>query len=168
MNESLGGKGLHSQLLPEGKGLDLSKGGSPLPSGREPPPPFPLEVPPNAAWTERFWRLCLGESVSHSVVSDSLRILWTVYPTRLLCPWDFPGRNTGVGCCALLQGIFPTQRLNPGALRFRQIVYRLSQLKDVWVITLKSPCYAWLLSRVQLFVMLWTAVHQAPLSLGIL
>ena len=32
-----------------------------------------------------------------------------LYPTRLLCPWDFPGKNTGVGCHFLLQGIFPTQ-----------------------------------------------------------
>ena len=32
--------------------------------------------------------------------------------TRLLCPWDSPGKNTEVGCHALLQGIFPTQRLN--------------------------------------------------------
>ena len=85
---------------------------------------------------------CLGESVSHSVVSDSLWTLWTVYPTRLLCPWEFPGKNTGVGCCALLQRIFPTQSLNPGPLHFRQILYHLSQLKDVWVITLKSPCCA--------------------------
>ena len=30
----------------------------------------------------------------------------------LLCPWDSPGKNTGVGCHALLQGIFPTQRSN--------------------------------------------------------
>ena len=30
----------------------------------------------------------------------------------LFCPWDSPGKNTGVGCHALLQGIFPTQRLN--------------------------------------------------------
>ena len=29
------------------------------------------------------------------------------------CPWDSPGKNTGVGCHALLQGIFPTQGLNP-------------------------------------------------------
>ena len=29
-------------------------------------------------------------------------------PTRLPCPWDSPGKNTGVGCHALLQGIFPT------------------------------------------------------------
>jgi len=32
---------------------------------------------------------------------------------RLLCPWDFPGKNTGVGCHFLLQGIFLTQELNP-------------------------------------------------------
>ena len=32
--------------------------------------------------------------------------------TRLLCPWDCPGKNTGVGCYALLQGIFPTQEMN--------------------------------------------------------
>ena len=31
---------------------------------------------------------------------------------RLLCPWDSPGKNTEVGCHALLQGIFPTQESN--------------------------------------------------------
>ena len=38
-------------------------------------------------------------------------------PARLLCPWYSPGKNTGVGCCALLQGIFPAQGLNPCLLR---------------------------------------------------
>ena len=33
-------------------------------------------------------------------------------PTRLLCPWDSPGKDTGVGGHALLQGIFSTQGLN--------------------------------------------------------
>ena len=47
-------------------------------------------------------------------------------PTRLLCPWDSPGKNTGVGCHFLLQGIFLTQGLNPGLLQCRQILYRLS------------------------------------------
>ena len=37
-------------------------------------------------------------------------------PTRLFCPWDFPGKNTGVGCHLLLQGIFPTQGSNPRLL----------------------------------------------------
>ena len=36
--------------------------------------------------------------------------------TRLLCPWDSLGKNTGMDCHALLQGIFPTQGLNPHLL----------------------------------------------------
>uniref|UniRef100_A0AC11E3T0 Uncharacterized protein n=1 Tax=Ovis aries TaxID=9940 RepID=A0AC11E3T0_SHEEP len=39
---------------------------------------------------------------------------------------DSPGKNTGEGCHALLQGIFPTQGLNPGLPHCRQILYRLS------------------------------------------
>ena len=38
---------------------------------------------------------------------------------------DFPGKNTGVGCHALLQGIFPTQGSNPGLLHCRWILYHL-------------------------------------------
>ena len=40
--------------------------------------------------------------------------LWPhgLQPARLLCPWDFLGKTTGVGCHALLQGIFPTQGSN--------------------------------------------------------
>ena len=41
---------------------------------------------------------------------------------------DSPGKNTGVGCHALLQGIFPTQGLNPGLPHCRQILYGLSWL----------------------------------------
>ena len=39
--------------------------------------------------------------------------LWTVALPRLLCPWASPGKNTGVGCHFLLQGLFPTQGSNP-------------------------------------------------------
>ena len=35
-------------------------------------------------------------------------------PTRLLCPWDSPGKSAGVGCHSLPQRAFPTQGLNPG------------------------------------------------------
>ena len=50
-------------------------------------------------------------------VCESLSRVWLfvaqgLYPARLLCPWDPPGKNTGVGCQDLLQGIFPTQGLN--------------------------------------------------------
>ena len=51
---------------------------------------------------------------------------WTVACTRLLCPWDFPGKSIRVGCHFLLQGIFPTRGLNPGLLHCRQTLYHLS------------------------------------------
>ena len=65
------------------------------------------------------WRLGLGGGgwviivaclLSHSVMSDSLRF-YGLEPARLLCPWDFPGKSAGAGCCALLQRIIPTQEL---------------------------------------------------------
>ena len=46
-----------------------------------------------------------------SVVFDSLQS-HGLLPARLLCPWDSPRKDTGVGCHDLLQGIFPTQGLN--------------------------------------------------------
>ena len=46
-----------------------------------------------------------------SVLSNSLRP-HVLQPTGLPCPWDFPSKNTVVGCHALLQEIFPTQELN--------------------------------------------------------
>ena len=49
---------------------------------------------------------------------------WIVAST-LLCPWDLPGQNSGVGSYSLLQGIFPTQGLNLGLLHGRQILYFL-------------------------------------------
>ena len=42
-----------------------------------------------------------------SVVSNSSSP-YGLWPTRLLCPWDSPGKNVGVGCHVFLQGIFPT------------------------------------------------------------
>ena len=49
-------------------------------------------------------------------MSDSLQP-YGPQPARFLCPWDSPGKNTGVGCHALLQGIFPTHGWNPCLLR---------------------------------------------------
>ena len=65
-----------------------------------------------------------SESVSGSVMSDSLQLHGQ--PTRLLCPWDFPGKNTGTSCHSFLQGIFLSQEWNPGLLDCRQILYHLS------------------------------------------
>ena len=52
---------------------------------------------------------------AHSVVSNSLQLHG---PTRILCPWDFSGKNTGIGCRFLLQGISPNQGPKPHLLHF--------------------------------------------------
>ena len=56
-----------------------------------------------------------------SVLLDSVT-LWTA---RLLCPWDSPDKNTGVGSLSLLQQIFLTQELNLSLLHCRWILYQL-------------------------------------------
>ena len=60
--------------------------------------------------------------------------------TRLLCPWNSPGKNTGVGCHSLLQGIFPTQEQNLGLLHCRQILHLLSPntMKSVQLLSMVS------------------------------
>ena len=60
--------------------------------------------------------------LSHSVVSNFVTP-WTVSCQALLVCGDSPGKNTGVGCRALLQGILPTQGSNPGFPHYRQILY---------------------------------------------
>ena len=67
----------------------------------------------------------LSSSVSRSGVSDSLQ-RHGLQSSKHLYPWDFPGKNTGVGCHFILQGIFLTQESNPGLLQCRQILYCLS------------------------------------------
>ena len=62
--------------------------------------------------------------ISH-FVSNSLRP-YRSQPARFLCPWDSPGKNTGVGGHSLFQGFVPTQGLNPGRLHCRHILYCLS------------------------------------------
>ena len=47
-------------------------------------------------------------------------------PTRLLCPWDFPGKSTGVGSHSHLHGIFLIQGLNLSLLHCRPILLPLS------------------------------------------
>ena len=59
-------------------------------------------------WFSHHWLM-----FSCSFVSDTL-LPFRLLPARLLHPWDFPGKNTGVGCHFLLQEIFPTQKSNPG------------------------------------------------------
>ena len=77
--------------------------------------------------------------VCHSFVSDSLRP-HGLQPTRFLCPWDPPGKNTGVGCHFLLQGIFLTQGQNLGLQNCRHILYCLSYREVPFISTPMLKC----------------------------
>ena len=46
----------------------------------------------------------------------TLLLLHGLWPRQVLCPWNFPGKNTGLGCKFLLQGIFPSRGSNPHLL----------------------------------------------------
>ena len=107
--------------------------------------------------------------------------LWPhgLQPTRLPCPWNFPGKNTGIGCLFLLQGIFLIQGLNLCLLHFlhwqvdsltldsklhvivhyeHPLYSAKSQQRIVFAVVVQS------ISHVQLFTTPWTAACQAPLS----
>ena len=62
-----------------------------------------------------------------------VQLFATPRTARVFCPWDFPGKNTGVGFYLFLQGIFPTQGSNPGLLHCRQIAYWLSHQGSPYV-----------------------------------
>ena len=69
---------------------------------------------------------CCLASISCPTVLRSREL----YLTRLLCPWDFPGKNTGGGCHFLPPGIFMTQGLNPHLLLWQAGSLPLSHLRS--------------------------------------
>ena len=76
--------------------------------------------------------------LNRSVESSSLQPRG-LYPTRLLCPWDFLGKNTGVGCHFLLQGIFPTQGSDLCLLLGRRVLYHCA----TWETNLSASALPW-------------------------
>ena len=85
------------------------------------------QAPPSMGFSrQEYWSGVPSPSpLSRPVVFNSL---WVhgLQPTRLLSPWNSPGKNIGVSCHFLLQGIFPTQELSLGLLHCRQSLYCLS------------------------------------------
>ena len=73
--------------------------------------------------------------LSCSVISHFFVTSWTVACQAPLCMGILQHKSTGVGCHALLQGIFPTQGSNPGLLHCKQILYHLSHQGSPCVLT---------------------------------
>ena len=74
-------------------------------------------------------------------VAQSIQLFatpWTI-TARLFCTWNSPGKNTGVDCHALLQGIFLTQRNNQCLLHCRQILYQESPSRPLVTREIKLP-----------------------------
>ena len=94
---------------------------------------------PLLSLTPHIQSISKSSSCTFKTHTDSHRFSLCVCLTLwLLCPWDFPNKDTGVSCHFLLQGIFPTQRSNPGLLHCRLILYQLSY-KESPIVSWFSP-----------------------------
>ena len=84
-----------------------------------------MECPPIWTWAVLF--SCLKVKVLVALLCPALcHLMDCCLPDS--CPWEYLGKNTGVGCHFLLHGIFPTQESNQNLLHCRQILYHLSHL----------------------------------------
>ena len=63
-------------------------------------------------------KICLTIAAAAAKLLSRVRLFLT--------PWNSLGQNTGVGNLSILQGIFPTHRLNPGLPHYKRILYQLS------------------------------------------
>ena len=102
--------------------------------------------------------------VSCSVMRNSFQS-HDLQPTRLLCPWNFSGNNTGVGSHSLFKGSFqPRNCTHVSCISCiaGKFFYCLNhQRSPLWRFSSVQS-----LGRVQLFVTPWTAAHQASLSIA--
>ena len=95
-------------------------------------------------------------------MSDSL---WPhgLEPIRLLCPWDFPGKNTRLGSHSLLQGIFVAQGFNPGVLHYRHILHCLSPQASPVPLISNAPQgnHIWCIIFMVCMVYIWHHIYGA-------
>ena len=100
-------------------------------------------------------------------------------PHGLYSLWNSPGQNTGVVSLSLLQGIFPTQGLNPGLLHCRQILYQLShkgspkgkqkqensrKISTSASLTMLKPLTVWITTNCGKFLKRWEYPTTLPVS----
>ena len=88
--------------------------------------------PPSWAWIPFFMLpgfTCSSHWCYCSVTQSCPILSWShgLSPARLLCPWDFPGKNTGAGCHSLLHGLFLTHGLSLRLLHWQVDCLPLSQ-----------------------------------------
>ena len=94
-------------------------------------------MPIATTWTD-LERIMLSEILQAEedkfcTISLIVKVLATqscpILSDPMVCSWNSPGKNTGVGFHSLLQGVFPTEGSNLGPLHCRQVLYHLSYPK---------------------------------------
>ena len=108
-------------------------------------------VLPKTKWK---WKL------SHSVVSNFLHPMDCSLPGSH--PWDFPGTSTREGCRFLLQGVFPTQGLNPGLPLYslsrqgnpKTKYYKSIDISKLLIILVSSPTHPPIFNILPIFLFL--------------
>ena len=113
-----------------------------------------------------------SERVSRSVMSKSLQ-LYVQQPARLLCPWNSPGKDAGVGSHSLLQEILLTQGSKPGLPHCRYVLYHLSHQGSPCIYStchlLNNKCQQSLVTLPVHYYSLWTfpPQHMADPSISV-
>ena len=100
------------------------------------------------------------KSLQHCV-----RLFVTLRTAALLCPWDFPNKNTGGDCHALLQGIFLTQESNLCLLCLPELAGKFFTSSATWEAL--SKCVSVSCSVMSDSATPWTVARQAPLSMEV-
>ena len=102
-----------------------------------------------------------------------VRLFVTPWTARFFRLWDFPGKNTGVACNFLLQGIFPIQGSNPGLLHCRQTLDHLSHLGSLdkpyekGIIVIMNLSYRWGKWGTEWLINLFTVTQLTRRSQGL-
>ena len=123
-------------------------------------------------WDLFLWRLLIEKYVS----ANSIYVLCLVIQSCVtLCNpmdcslpgssvhGDFPGKNTGMGCHALLQGISPTQGSNPGLLQCKWILYHLSHHESPFLYIKSESHY---LVKIRFLIVIYLALPSKFSILG--
>ena len=123
-----------------------------------------------AWWCERMEQLFYIFSVFYisNHINEHRNRSHGLYPARLFCPSNSPGKNTGVGRHSLLQGIFQTQGSNLGLLHCRWILYHLKTPREalfIIILLLFTLLFISPETTMQLFSRVWAWMWTHWISL---
>ena len=88
-------------------------------------------------------------------------------PTRLCCPWDFPGKSTGVGCHCLLRSAVSREGLKLSPLKPINNSWEIKQKDRIWLIKIKSNLFFFFLCMLPLVLLAHRVQHAEAFCWGL-